>query len=87
MKSTKVYEQTRLDLKDRLLWEESKLQYNMNIMIPFRKKQKTVYICTGSSFYVNAPKVANAELLAVVPLAEEGGGAAPHLPLGPQSHW
>ena len=39
LKSTKVYEQTRLDLKDRLLWEESKLQYNMNIMIPFRKKQ------------------------------------------------
>ena len=75
LKSTKVYEQTRLGLKDRLLWEETKLQYYMNSMIPFiKEKTKTLYICTGSSFYVNAPKVANAELLAVVPPAEEGGG-------------
>lgn len=40
-------------------------------MISFIKKLKP-YTFTGSNFYVNAPKVANAELLAVVPLAEEG---------------
>lgn len=49
------------------------VQYEHHDLI-YKKNPKTLYICTGPNFYVNAPKVANAELLAVVPLAEEGGG-------------